>query len=269
MESLSTCSNKNLINNDRDLGYSTSSIKKYWCHICKKEFSKLYIPNIDIQCNYCGNTFCEELENNANINSESHPINFEPFSMSNNTNNNNSSNNQNNSNNSNNLLNHILFSQGVQPPRSSGGLLDLILNFAMIQNYNRNIENIINQIMMNDNNKYGNPPASQSAVDKLEKCKISEKKLKEFGFENSCPVCKEEFIVNEECLLMPCEHHFHKDCLIPWLKERNSCPVCRYELPTDDEDFEQRKRERLNNNGNNINSNNSNNNSNNNRNNNQ
>ena len=248
MESLS-CSNKNLISNDKELGYSTSSVRKYWCHLCKKEFNKLYIPNIDIQCNYCGNTFCEELENN-NRNSDSHPINFEPYSMRNNNNNNI---------NSNSLLNQILFSQGASQPRSSHGLLDLILNYAMVQNYNRNIEFIINQLLMNDNNRYGNPPASQSSIDKLEKCCITEKKLKDFGFENSCPICKDEFVVNEECLLMPCKHHFHKDCLIPWLKERNSCPVCRYELPTDDEDFEMRKRERLNNNNNN-NSNNDNNN---------
>ena len=246
METLYSNKSPNIIdNNDKNLGYSTSSMKKYWCYICKKEFTKLYIPNIDIQCNYCGNTFCEELENN-NINSESHPVNFEPFSVNNNNNNN-------NNNNSNNLLNQILFSQGVPQPRSSHGLLDLILNFAMVQNYNRNLEFIINQIMMNDNNRYGNPPASQIAVDKLKKFNITEKKLKEFGFENSCPVCKDEFTISEECLLMPCEHHFHKDCLIPWLKERNSCPVCRFELPTDDEDFERRKKERLNNNDNNNN----------------
>jgi len=247
MESLSY-SSKNSIDNDKELGYSTSYMKKYWCHLCKKEFTKLYIPNIDIQCVYCGNTFCEELENNISINSELHPIHYEPFSSRNNNNEDNSSSN---------LLNHILFSQGVSRPRSSHGLLDLILNYAFIQNYNRNLENIINQILMNDNNKYGNPPAAQSAVDKLEHFKISDKKLKEFGFENSCPVCKEDFIINEDCLLMPCAHHFHKDCLVPWLKERNSCPVCRFELPTDDEDFERRKKEALKNNNNNNNRNNS------------
>jgi E3 ubiquitin-protein ligase RNF115/126 len=244
MESLSYF-NKKSIDNDKDLGYSTSTMKKYWCHLCKKEFTKIYIPNIDIQCNYCGNTFCEDIDNNTNRNSESHPIHFEPFRMN--------RPNNNNGNNSNNLLNQILFSQGVSQPRSSHGLLDLILNFAMVQNYNRNLEYFINQIMMNDNNKYGNPPASQKAVDNLEKSIITEKKLKEFGFENSCPVCKDEFIINEECLLMPCQHHFHKDCLLPWLKERNSCPVCRYELPTDDEDFEKRKREKQNSNNNNNN----------------
>ena len=62
---------------------------------------------------------------------------------------------------------------------------------------------------------------------------------------------KDEFAQGESCLIMPCKHHFHKECLIPWLKERNSCPVCRFELPTDDEDFENRKRNRGSNTNNN------------------
>ena len=104
------------------------------------------------------------------------------------------------------------------------------------------MENIINQIMMNDPNKYGNPPASKDSIKKLEKCIVTNEQLKNFGVENSCAVCKDEFEIGQELLLMPCKHYFHNDCLLPWLNERNSCPVCRYELPTDDSDYEERKK---------------------------
>ena len=40
MESISY-SNKNSIDNNKELGYSTSSMKKYWCHLCKKRIYKI------------------------------------------------------------------------------------------------------------------------------------------------------------------------------------------------------------------------------------
>ena len=224
--------------------YTTSSTKKYWCHICKKEFSKIYIENIEIQCTYCGNTFCEKLQNEDPL-SENHPSHFQPYdSTYNNLNNNINRNNQID------LLN-ILHSNNNTRPRTTSSLLDMIIQYVSSRNYyEENLENIINQIMMNDTNKYGNPPASKKSIEKLEKIIINDEKLKSFGIENTCAVCKDEFIIGQECLLMPCQHHFHKDCLLPWLNERNSCPVCRFELPTDDEDFENRKKNRLNNNNN-------------------
>ena len=242
--------------------YTTSSTKKYWCHLCKKEFSKIYIENIEIQCTYCGNTFCEELQNEDPL-SENHPSHFQPYDSTTNYNNltninlqnqnSNNSNNNNNRNNENDLLN-ILHSNNNTRPRTTSSLLDMIIQYVSTRNYYEdNLENIINQIMMNDPNKYGNPPASKNSVEKLEKIIIDDEKLKSFGIENTCAVCKDEFIIGQECLLMPCQHHFHKNCLLPWLNERNSCPVCRFELPTDDEDFENRKKNRVNSNNNNSN----------------
>ncbi|XP_053306397.1 RING finger protein 122-like [Spea bombifrons] len=41
-----------------------------------------------------------------------------------------------------------------------------------------------------------------------------------------CAVCLEEFKVNEELGLCPCNHAFHTKCLMKWLEVRNSCPMC-------------------------------------------
>ena len=216
-----------------DLGYSESIIKKYWCHICNKEFQSIYIENLDIQCKYCGNTFCEEIEipESSNISQTSS---------------------EQNNDNRNNLPPLLRLFYGMNNrPRTSHGLLDFILNFLTIRNYEDNLENIINQIMMNDPNKYGNPPASKKSIEELEKFVVTDRILKNFGVENSCRVCKDVYEIGQESILTPCKYYFHIDCLLPWLKERNSCPVCRYELPTDDPDFENRKKNNNNNNNNN------------------
>ena len=237
--------NNSFINNNLTLPMS----RKYWCHICKKSFSHLYEENFDIKCVYCNKTFCELL-NTEDETDPSHPVHFEPYVLNSATNSeNNISNNNNNATNSDlNNLNELIERRNQLNDRlvRRERLLNLLQDFMIIRNINNNFDNILNQIFINDTNKYGNPPASKDAVNKLRKININEEKMKEFGVENSCAVCKDEFIIGEECILMPCEHHFHENCLVPWLKERNSCPVCRYELPTDDKDFEEMKKLKLN-----------------------
>ena len=45
----------------------------------------------------------------------------------------------------------------------------------------------------------------------------------------SCATCLEPYFLDQtnECLITPCYHLFHKECLLPWLKKSKTCPLCR------------------------------------------
>jgi E3 ubiquitin-protein ligase RNF115/126 len=217
-----------------DLGYSTSVTKSYWCHICKREFNKIYIENVEIQCNLCGNNFCEEITNYSEI--SEHPSNFQPYESERNS--------QGRTDRRANNLFEIL--QGPRyRPRTTSSFLEMLVGILGINNnYDYSMENIINYIMANDPNRYGNPPASKNTVESLERVTITKENIAKIikdSSEHSCSVCKDEFEVNQNIIYLPCKHIFHDDCILPWLKERNSCPTCRSELPTDDPDYEARK----------------------------
>ena len=52
--------------------------------------------------------------------------------------------------------------------------------------------------------------------------------------EKDCAVCKEQFTLHPEdhgeliIVTLPCNHPFHQDCIVPWLKSSGTCPVCRF-----------------------------------------
>ena len=218
--------------NNLEMGYSTSTTKVYWCHICKKEFNKIFIENTDIQCRFCSNNFCEEITPD---NLSDHPSSFQPFERIP----------GNNNRNNNNLLNLVYIPRGVRP-RTSSSFLDMIINM-LGQHEESNMESIINFIMQNDPNRYGNPPASKKVVENLDKITVNEQNIKTLrkdsgiSDDNSCAICKDNFEINQNLIYLPCKHLFHDECILPWLKERNSCPTCRHELPTDDNEYEIRK----------------------------
>ncbi|KAM0945777.1 putative transcription factor C2H2 family [Dioscorea sansibarensis] len=47
---------------------------------------------------------------------------------------------------------------------------------------------------------------------------------------STCVICLESFVPNEQVLVTPCNHMFHHDCFVPWLKSQGKCPVCRFSL---------------------------------------
>lgn len=200
--------------------YSMGITKSYWCHICKREFVKIFIEDSEIQCPVCKDCLCEEL-GEANV-SQISAQNYIPYNCDINPNQDQET--------------------VIAVDTENSSLIELILNLVNMNYENEEIEIILNYIMQNDPNRYGNPPASKKEIEKLIKYDITQEVLNKFGFENECAVCKEEFTIGSKGINLPCKHYFHQECLLPWLNEHNSCPVCRYELPTDDEDYEKRRR---------------------------
>lgn len=45
-----------------------------------------------------------------------------------------------------------------------------------------------------------------------------------------CTICLDAFVPNKKVLLTPCNHMFHSNCLLPWVKSHGKCPVCRHAL---------------------------------------
>ena len=205
--------------------YEKSSSKKYWCHNCKKTFNKIYIESQPIECIFCYNQICEEI-----IENENNPQNYIPYNPRGEENQ----------------------PQIIRISNPNNFLIDFVLNLLNMNYEEEEIETILNYLMNNDTNRYGSPPASKKEIEKLNKYILTKEKLDNFGIENICSVCKEEFQIGNEMLDLPCKHYFHKDCLMPWLNQHDSCPVCRFELQTEDEDYEKMKIERNNrNNGSN------------------
>ncbi|ERN09401.1 E3 ubiquitin-protein ligase RING1-like [Amborella trichopoda] len=100
------------------------------------------------------------------------------------------------------------------------------------------LEQLIQHLAENDPNRYGTPPASESAIDSLPEVRVSSELLN--SDTSQCAVCKDAFEEGSFAKQLPCKHIYHGDCILPWLELHNSCPVCRYELPTDDQDYERR-----------------------------
>eukprot|EP00931_Biecheleriopsis_adriatica_P022684 TRINITY_DN14510_c0_g2_i1.p1 TRINITY_DN14510_c0_g2~~TRINITY_DN14510_c0_g2_i1.p1 ORF type:complete len:383 (+),score=88.21 TRINITY_DN14510_c0_g2_i1:95-1150(+) len=60
-----------------------------------------------------------------------------------------------------------------------------------------------------------------------------------------CSICLDDLVIGESALRLPCGHLFHEECVKDWLKKSNECPVCRWELPTDDQEYERGRLQRM------------------------
>eukprot|EP00252_Welwitschia_mirabilis_P026241 TRINITY_DN851_c0_g2_i2.p1 TRINITY_DN851_c0_g2~~TRINITY_DN851_c0_g2_i2.p1 ORF type:complete len:625 (+),score=140.82 TRINITY_DN851_c0_g2_i2:387-2261(+) len=105
----------------------------------------------------------------------------------------------------------------------------------------RGFEQLLQQLAESDNVRRGAPPAAESAIERLPVMVINESHVADNS--SVCAICKDSLSIGDQANQLPCLHLYHLPCILPWLRARNSCPVCRYELPTDDQAYEEQKRQ--------------------------
>ena len=53
---------------------------------------------------------------------------------------------------------------------------------------------------------------------------------KKYNEENLCGICLEKFKENDDILILPCKHKFHKDCIIKWMGISKFCPFDKKDI---------------------------------------
>uniref|UniRef100_A0A674P8S9 RING-type E3 ubiquitin transferase n=1 Tax=Takifugu rubripes TaxID=31033 RepID=A0A674P8S9_TAKRU len=104
-------------------------------------------------------------------------------------------------------------------------LVNGIIQMALMQllhRYQRRLKSCINEF-----ENTGPPPADKERIKSLPIISITEEHV---GAGLECPVCKEDYSVEESVRQLPCNHLFHNDCIVPWLEQHDTCPVCRKSL---------------------------------------
>ena len=93
-----------------------------------------------------------------------------------------------------------------------------------------------------DANTHSNaaPPASEAALNKLDRKTISKEMIEREG-KTDCSICLDDLVEGQVGAVLPCKHWFHETCVVEWLKAHNTCPVCR--APIEKENRENRNQD--------------------------
>uniref|UniRef100_A0A023G8N6 RING-type E3 ubiquitin transferase n=1 Tax=Amblyomma triste TaxID=251400 RepID=A0A023G8N6_AMBTT len=85
------------------------------------------------------------------------------------------------------------------------------------------LDAVITQLL-NQLDGTGPPPLAKEKIEQIPTVKIAQEQVDKLL---QCTVCMEEFKTGEQVKRLPCQHHFHPDCIVPWLELHGTCPICR------------------------------------------
>jgi E3 ubiquitin-protein ligase RNF115/126 len=254
--------------------------KKYWCFSCNKEcqiIKSIEEGDEVYLCSLCKNSFVEEIEDNNN---QTQAPQNQPQIQSNRRinitiNNNNYQTSINNNRNHQdqykygmdntflflpstvnyvqtndddiypNIVDSVLslISPGVNTLINSLNLNDTYNNLvSFLNNHNNDFQfnNLVNILMSMDMGSNSHPPASERAINNLKKIEVNENNIN--NYKNiTCNICLDNFEIGNILRILECNHEFHEECILTWLKSNNTCPICRHELESNDPNYERRK----------------------------
>lgn len=83
-----------------------------------------------------------------------------------------------------------------------------------------------------NNTPYKLQPATDDVLSAL---RVSIVSSSDTVVDSECTICQDMIEAKHEIVsLTACDHHFHKECLLRWLRLQNWCPVCRHIITADD-----------------------------------
>ncbi|OLN95776.1 putative RING finger protein P32A8.03c [Colletotrichum chlorophyti] len=88
------------------------------------------------------------------------------------------------------------------------------------------LDRIISTLMEQNPQSNAAPPATEDALNKLQRKKVDKEMLGPDG-KTECTICIDDFKEGDDATVLPCKHWFHDQCVVMWLKEHNTCPICR------------------------------------------
>ena len=95
-------------------------------------------------------------------------------------------------------------------------------NLSFVAGLDTVITQLLNQI-----DSSGPPPMSAEEISNLNEISITKEHV---NLNLQCPICMEDFILDEKVKELSCRHFFHNDCIVEWLKLHATCPTCRTNL---------------------------------------